>query len=55
MPRQLRKLIYSSEDWSLMQSALLNATKKLNRDQGHEAGESRRWREVRSRLSYEIR
>ena len=35
-----------------MQSALLNATKKLNRDQGHEAGESCRWREVRSRLSY---
>ena len=33
---QFRKLIYSSEDWILMHSALLNASKKLHRDQGHE-------------------
>jgi hypothetical protein len=36
MPRQCRKLIYSSEDWNLMQSALLKASKKLHRTQGHE-------------------
>jgi hypothetical protein len=36
MPRQLRKLIYSSEDWNLMQSALFKATKKLHRAQDHE-------------------
>ena len=36
MPRQLRNLIYSSEDWNVMQSALLTATRKLYRDQGHE-------------------
>ncbi|MBB3147268.1 hypothetical protein FHS21_003684 [Phyllobacterium trifolii] len=36
MPRQLRKLIYSSEDWNLMQNALLTATKKLHRAYGHE-------------------
>jgi hypothetical protein len=36
MPRQLRQLIYSSEDWNLMQTALLTATKKLHRAQDHE-------------------
>ncbi len=36
MPRQIRKFFYSSEDWNLMQSALLRASKKLHRDQGHE-------------------
>jgi hypothetical protein len=36
MPRQLRKLIYSSEDWNLMQHALRIATKELHRSQGHE-------------------
>jgi len=36
MPRQYRKLIYSSEDWNLMQRALLKATQKLHRAQGHE-------------------
>jgi hypothetical protein len=29
-------LIYSSEDWNLMQSALFKATKKLHRAQDHE-------------------
>ena len=36
MPRQIRRFIYSSEDWSLMQSALLSAIRELRRDQGHE-------------------
>jgi hypothetical protein len=36
MPRKYRTLIYYSEDWNIMQSALLKATKKLHRAQDHE-------------------
>ena len=36
MPRHFRNLIYYSEDWDVMESALLKATRKLHRAQGHE-------------------
>jgi hypothetical protein len=36
MPRHFRNVIYYSEDWNVMQSALLKATRKLHRAQGHE-------------------
>lgn len=36
MPHHIRNLFYSSEDWRLMQNALLAAAKKLDRDQCHE-------------------
>jgi hypothetical protein len=36
VPRKIRKFFYTSEDWNLMQRALLAAASKLHRDQGHE-------------------
>jgi hypothetical protein len=36
MPRHYRNLIYSSEDWNLMQWALRIAAEKLHRDRDHE-------------------
>ena len=36
MPRHFRNIIYYSEDWDVMESALLKATRKLHRAQDHE-------------------
>ena len=36
MPRHYRNLIYYSEDWDVMESALLKAIRKLQKAQGHE-------------------
>ena len=36
MPRHFRNIIYYSEDWDVMESALLKATSKLHRAQDHE-------------------
>jgi hypothetical protein len=36
MPRHFRNVIYYSEDWNVMESALLKATGRLHRTQGHE-------------------
>lgn len=34
MRRPLRNFIYSSEDWTLMEAALLNASRRLHRGPG---------------------
>ncbi|WP_457302163.1 hypothetical protein [Phyllobacterium sp. P5_D12] len=36
MPRHFRNIIYYSEDWDVMESALLKTTRKLHRAQHHE-------------------
>ncbi|WP_271896350.1 hypothetical protein [Candidatus Phyllobacterium onerii] len=36
MPRHFRNIIYYSEDWTVMEGALLKATRKLHKAQGLE-------------------
>jgi hypothetical protein len=36
MPRPFRNFFYSSQDWNLMQAALVQATKELQRSSNHE-------------------